>query len=162
MLVRLLTPAYASVTNDAATQREAMRKSNICACNPARRKSTHRVAATHPAPCVPQLVLPGHRTPSRRGKVSLSYVVPYSPRVRPRKPHSKSRFLWKDLSGVSRNCEPKYPVGLSVPVSWQVSGYSTSGGPLRPDEFFASTAPLVLAEAVLEDALARCRWRRGR
>jgi hypothetical protein len=68
----------------------------------------------------------------------------------------------QDLSGVSRNCEPKKPVGLSLSASWQLSGYTTSGGPLRLDEFLASTAPLVLAEAVLENAIARCRWRRDR
>jgi hypothetical protein len=48
MALRLLTPAYSSVTKDAATLREAMRKSKICACNLARHKPTQRVAATRP------------------------------------------------------------------------------------------------------------------
>jgi hypothetical protein len=68
----------------------------------------------------------------------------------------------RDLSGVSRNCKPKKPVGLSLSASWKLSGYTTSGRRSRLDEFLASTAPLVPAEAMLENAMDRCRWRRGR
>jgi hypothetical protein len=80
MSFRPLTPAHASVTKDAATQREAMRKSNICACNPARRKSTHRVAATHPAalrtsPCT--------STPSGLQVVAAKYRYRMSFHIRP-------------------------------------------------------------------------------
>jgi hypothetical protein len=46
--LRLLTPAYPSVTKGAATRRGAMRKSDTGACSPARHKPTRRAPATGP------------------------------------------------------------------------------------------------------------------
>jgi hypothetical protein len=85
MPVRLLTPAYASVTKDAAMQREAMRKSSICARNPARRKSAnpqiqpwgsgHSSSALRTSPCTSR--------PSGRQVVAAKYRDRISFHIRP-------------------------------------------------------------------------------
>src|ERR1700676_2247430 len=80
MPLRLLTPACASVTTDAATQREAMRKTNIYACNPARHKSTHRVAATH---SVALRTSPCTSTPSGLQVVAAKHRYRMSFHIRP-------------------------------------------------------------------------------
>lgn len=75
----LLTPAYALVTKDAATQHGAMRKSDACACNPARHKATRRGPANGPvALCTsPYISMPSPPSEdSRSSRQSFATVCP--------------------------------------------------------------------------------------
>ena len=81
----LIPPTCAVVTKDAATQRGAMRKSDACACNPARRKSTRQGPATCPAvlrtsPCISTSFPPPEET--RSGQSFAKVFVADSPCMR--------------------------------------------------------------------------------
>ena len=91
MPLRILMAAHALVTKDAATQRGAMRKSNIYACNPARHKSTRWAPASGPialctSPCIFAPSPPPEDSKSSWQKLATVYGSVCAC-VRQRKPH---------------------------------------------------------------------------